>query len=310
VAHSDDNYFSSIASIISNSNSSVTTVSGASNSTITALSTSSVTSLFLDDSSMDSSVSSMDSSDSSSLSSDSSMDSSSDESFLRLCSITIGLSERETKFHRCRVAWENHALILHHEKQFDSKYRMSYGSFKKLVALLHPALEQNNTKSVNSCGELAICPSHILGLRIRWLSGSSFHDIRFSRVTFFRLLWKGISSIIQCKRLKIALPRITTELEAVKKGFESKSMEGVMSGCVGALNGFLLLIRTPSRKEASNVRQFYSGHYQWMGLNVQAVVDSNLRFMYAAILKGGRSSDYKAYMKSSLMGWIESLPPW
>jgi hypothetical protein len=32
--------------------------------------------------------------------------------------------------------------------------------------------------------------------------------------------------------------------------------------------------------------------------------------MYAAILKGGRSSDYKAYMKSSLMGWIESLPPW
>jgi hypothetical protein len=130
MAHSDDDDFSSIASIISNSNSSVTTVSGASNTTITALSTSSVTSLFLDDSSMDSS-------DSSSLSSDSSMDSSSDESFLRLCSITIGLSERETKFHRCQIAWENHALILCHEKQFDSKYRMSYGSFKKLVEL-HP----------------------------------------------------------------------------------------------------------------------------------------------------------------------------
>jgi hypothetical protein len=75
-------------------------------------------------------------------------------------------------------------------------------------------LEQNNTKSMNSCGELAICPSHILGLMIHWLSGSSFHDIRdagnFSRATFFWLLWKGISSIIQCKRLKMALPRTIT----------------------------------------------------------------------------------------------------
>jgi hypothetical protein len=29
--------------------------------------------------------------------------------------------------------------------------------------------------------------------------------------------------------------------------------------------------------------------------------------LYAGILKGG---DYKAYMKSALMSWIESLPPW
>ncbi len=32
--------------------------------------------------------------------------------------------------------------------------------------------------------------------------------------------------------------------------------------------------------------------------------------MYAGILKVGRSSEYKAYMKSTLMSWIESLPPW
>jgi hypothetical protein len=47
-----------------------------------------------------------------------------------------------------------------------------------------------------------------------------------------------------------------------------------------------------------------------MGLNVQAMVDSKLRFMYAAILKGGRSSDYRAYLKSSLFSWIDSLPSW
>ena len=51
--------------------------------------------------------------------------------------ISMRLLERAEKFHHCRVEWERHALIFLHEKQFDSKYRMSYGSFKKLVEL-HP----------------------------------------------------------------------------------------------------------------------------------------------------------------------------
>jgi len=175
---------------------------------------------------------------------DSSMDSSSDESILCVCLISMRLSEHPEKFHYCRVEWERHALILHHEKQFDSKYWMSYNSFKKLVSILQPALEQNNAKSANSCGELALSPSHIFGLTIHWCSGSSFHDIcdagDFSCPTFFWLLWKGILSIVNCTRLQIVLPRTTQELEDVKKGFESKSMERVMCGCVGALDGFLL----------------------------------------------------------------------
>ena len=106
------------------------------------------------------------------------------------------------------------------------------------------------------------------------------------------------------------LPRTFEELDELRKGFELKSTEEVMSGCIGALDGMLLLIQTPTRKEAMNVRQFFSGHYQRMGLNAQALVDSKLRFLYAGILKGGRSSDYKSYMQSRLMSWIESLPPW
>ncbi len=206
--------------------------------------------------------------------------------------------------------------MLRHENQFDKKYRMSYDPFMKLVNLLMPFLEQNDTKSMNSCGEPAISPLHILGLIIHWLSGSSFHDIRdegnFSRPTFFRLLRKGLVAIVRCKKLQIRLPSSMDEMDAVHQGFEQKSMERVMSGCVGALDGYLLLIQTPiRRKEFLNTRQFFSGHYQRIGLNVQAMVDSNLKFLYAAILKGGRSSNYKAYLKSSLLlSLIESLPPW
>jgi len=113
-----------------------------------------------------------------------------------------------------------------------------------------------------------------------------------------------------CECLKMNLPKTMEELDDVRKGFEGISTEEVMFGCVGALDGYLLLIRTPSRKESTNVRQYFSGHNQQMGLNVQAMVDRNLRFMYASILKCGRSSDYKAYLKSRLFSWIENLPPW
>jgi len=94
------------------------------------------------------------------------------------------------------------------------------------------------------------------------------------------------------------LPKTIEELDDVRKGFEGISTEEVKSSCVGALNGYLLLIQTASRKESTNFRKYFSGYYQQMGLNVQAMVDSKLHFMYAAILKGGWSSDYKAYLKS------------
>ncbi len=94
------------------------------------------------------------------------------------------------------------------------------------------------------------------------------------------------------------LPKTIEELDDVRKGFEGISTEEVMSSCVGALNGYLLLIQTASRKESTNFRKYFSGYYQQMGLNVQAMVDSKLHFMYVAILKGGWSSDYKAYLKS------------
>jgi hypothetical protein len=47
-----------------------------------------------------------------------------------------------------------------------------------------------------------------------------------------------------------------------------------------------------------------------MGLNVQAMCDLNLKFLYMAILAPGNSSDIKAYEASALQSWIESLPPW
>jgi hypothetical protein len=68
-----------------------------------------------------------------------------------------------------------------------------------------------------------------------------------------------------------------------------------MSGCVGALDGFLFLIRTPGRREATNSQLCFSGHYSRMGMNVQAMCDANCKITYVVVLAPGRSSDLKAY---------------
>jgi hypothetical protein len=80
-------------------------------------------------------------------------------------------------------------MILHHEKQFDCMYHMTYETFIKLVQILLPSLEQNDKESISSCGQPTVTPVHILGLTIYWLSGSSFYDIqsagKFSHPAFF-----------------------------------------------------------------------------------------------------------------------------
>jgi len=114
---------------------------------------------------------------------------------------------------------------------------------------------------------------------------------------------------LDCVHLAITLPETEEDLIYVSDGFKCKLTDGVMARCAGALDGMLLLIRTPSQGEISNVRQFFSGHYQRMGINVQGLVDSHLRFLYVGVLGGGRSSDYKLFQRSKVKTWIENLPP-
>jgi hypothetical protein len=129
-----------------------------------------------------------------------------------------------------------------------------------LAKLLEPNLSQDSSKSLNSCSQPEICHHHILGLTIRWLSGGSYHNIQdagnFSSSSFFCLLRKGLYAILDCVHLAITLPKTEEDLVHVAEGFKCKLTEGVMARCVGALDDRLLLIRTPSREEISNVCQW------------------------------------------------------
>jgi hypothetical protein len=70
----------------------------------------------------------------------------------------------------------------------------------------------------------------------------------------------------------------------------------------------------PSDRDArgvSNQADYYSGHYQAYGLNIQAMCDPDLVFMYVAVTGSGKINDVRAFSCCTrLIDWFETLPNW
>ena len=78
-------------------------------------------------------------------------------------------------------------------------------------------------------------------------------------------------------------------------------------GVVGAIDGWLACTEKP--KGVLHPTDYFSGHYHRFGLNIQAIADANLRFIYFAVAGTGRSNDARVFNRCfQLRGWIESLP--
>jgi hypothetical protein len=58
-----------------------------------------------------------------------------------------------------------------------------------------------------------------------------------------------------------------------------------------------------------NVSAYYSGHYCCYGIYLQAICDSNCCFLYFAAAAPEKTNDTKAIKKTTLLDWIEKLPP-
>jgi hypothetical protein len=86
------------------------------------------------------------------------------------------------------------------------------------------------------------------------------------------------------------------------------STVNAIPNCISVVDGYLLRITTPNKKEAMNVRSFFSGHYQCHGVNIQAACDADCRFTYLAMAAPGVTADRDAILECSLFDLIEALP--
>lgn len=139
------------------------------------------------------------------------------------------------------------------------------------------ALVRNNSGSVY--------PELVLHCVLRYLASGSYLDIvehiGISYQYFYTVLHKGLNAIQQCDQLKIKFPLQLSEYQQAARDFKSLSTDGIMSGCVAALDGWLCAIKVPSKDEIDDVSSTYSGHYAVNRLNIQAY---KLRVMPVAVL--------------------------
>lgn len=218
-------------------------------------------------------------------------------------------------FHvRDRLEWEEHVaqLMLEGESSFSRMYRMSYESFQELARLLHPFISVNATMSKIRTGKGPITTEIALHCVLRWLAGGSYLDIRLcagiSVVSFYRCIHKCMEAILLCAELDIHFPTTSEEIEEAAEAFASLSSQRVFQGCVAPMDGFLLLIITPSASDTANSDAYYSGHYAAHGINIQAACDHRCRFVFVAVAAPGRQPDVNALRKTGFKEIIESLP--
>jgi len=90
--------------------------------------------------------------------------------------------------------------------------------------------------------------------------------------------------------------------------FQNKSSNGVLDGCVGALDGWLCRIKVPTQKETANISAYFSGHYQCYGVNVQACCDARCRFTWFSVRSPGGTGDSRAFYGTGLKAFLEVIP--
>jgi hypothetical protein len=212
-----------------------------------------------------------------------------------------------------RLNWTSHVKQLISEKQFSRMFWMKYASFIKLFKMLSPMLQvdpvQGSRRSRNMGHVSAELIIHCL---LRYLAGGSHHDIRvlagIGKSTFFTCLHRAIDAVNKCNALALSFPQDAAGLKELALDFQSKSSNGTLDGCVGALDGWLCRIKVPLGKDTSNIASYYSGHYQCHGVNIQAVCDARCRFTYMSCRSPGGTGDSRAFQGTALNYFLQEIP--
>ena len=90
----------------------------------------------------------------------------------------------------------------------------------------------------------------------------------------------------------------TEDTNTIRNAFARKT-DGIMNGCIGAVDGWVVKIRCPSWKEVLNPGKYFcrKGFY---GINVQAIVAKNKKILWRSIGNKGSAHDSKVFNESSL----------
>lgn len=192
------------------------------------------------------------------------------------------------------------------DDDFLRAYRMERKTFDKLLFLVRPRL-QKNVEMGRRSGRRTLCAEARLGILLRMMGGESvtgcMSAFEVGRSTVYHVL-NETEAILNHELDLPGLPDTFDGLKKLSDGFQlSRYPPSPLPGCVGALDGISIKIKKPSNSEHPATFYCRKGYY---AIPVQALVDSNYRFLCFSAKCRGSTHDSLAHAVSSLGRYLES----
>ena len=114
----------------------------------------------------------------------------------------------------------------------------------------------------------AMEPELIAAIGIRWLAGRTYVDIRHvyachvAPVFLFRDMFSN--AVSSCKELEIVFADTDEHFKSTAAKFADKNPDGIMIGCVGAIDGLFVKKCCPSMAECGHSPQAYFLAITWL----------------------------------------------
>jgi len=138
-----------------------------------------------------------------------------------------------------------------HQKSFKEDYRMSYQAWENLRSILDKYLQRKKQYCRDS---EPIYTEIMMGIGMRYLSGGMIRDSRriynVDRSEAYRCLRQFIDDVLSTPELEIKMPE---NWEKIRQGIENVSSNGIMQGCLGALDGYFQPTICPSKSHAKKI---------------------------------------------------------
>ena len=190
---------------------------------------------------------------------------------------------------------------------------MSFQAFTVLVDMLYQYVAFDYLKYGYTCTQQPVHAEITVAIGLRWLAGGSYLDLKnvyccsISTVSKHRLCF--ICAVNLCDLLNIKFPTSAAEICRAQAQFCDINSNNVISGCVGAIDSLLVVIKCPSIKDSNNnPSSYYSGHYCCHDLNIQAIRDASCQFIFFAVAAPGKSSDQATIESTALPAALDGLP--
>jgi hypothetical protein len=187
-------------------------------------------------------------------------------------------------------------------------FRIDRATFDVVLSGMESDFTINATKAGNSSGE-PISLMTRLAVSLRWLAGGSYLDLCFAwgvgTSTFYAengVLWPTLVALDGMFPMGFPVDD-AAKLEELSSGFYKHS-NGLLDGCVLALDGFGVTTRCPFKSEVEKPKD-YRFRKSGFAIIVLAGVDVNARFICASCDHSGSTNDIIAWQDSNLFQMLE-----